>query len=149
MQNVILLPGLVLGLLFSAAGVICGQEIPKESDFYKLESYEIPEGVNLEAGGLHFYGEKLAVSSRRGDVYLVENPLADDLKQAKFKLFASGLHEVLGLTERDGWLYATQRCEVSRLKDEDGDGRVSPATITSTRSGRSSTRTATCGSSSA
>jgi hypothetical protein len=124
MQNVILLPGLVLGLLFSAAGVICGQEIPKESDFYKLESYEIPEGVNLEAGGLHFYGEKLAVSSRRGDVYLVENPLADDLKQAKFKLFASGLHEVLGLTERDGWLYATQRCEVSRLKDEDGDGRA-------------------------
>jgi hypothetical protein len=35
-----------------------------------------------------------------------------------------GLHEVLGLAWKDGWLYATQRGEVSRLKDENGDGQA-------------------------
>jgi len=125
MRNLFFLSALTLGLLLVSRCDLAAQgQLPVESDFYSLESYEIPQGVNLEAGGLHFYGGRLAVSSRRGDVYLIENPLADDIKEAKFKLFASGLHEVLGLTERDGWLYATQRCEVSRMKDEDGDGRA-------------------------
>ena len=35
-----------------------------------------------------------------------------------------GLHETLGLSWRDGWLYATQRPEVTRMKDRDGDGRA-------------------------
>ena len=65
----------------------------------------------------------LAVSTRRGDIYTVSNPLgkADDMK---VKLFARGLHEPLGIHWSDGWLYATQRCEVTRIKDEDGDGRA-------------------------
>ena len=68
-------------------------------------------------------GGKLAVSTRRGEIYLVENPLADDPgKQSKFVRFAHGLHEVLGLAYRDGWLYVTQRGELSRIKDSDGDG---------------------------
>ncbi len=29
---------------------------------------------------------------------------------------------MLGLAERDGWLYVVQRCDVSRIKDTDGDG---------------------------
>ena len=41
-----------------------------------------------------------------------------------FKLWASGLADTLGLAERDGWLYAVQRGEVTRLKDVDGDGRA-------------------------
>jgi len=47
-----------------------------------------------------------------------------DPTQVKFTLFAEGLHEVLGLAWKDGWLYVTQRCEVSRLKDNDQDGRA-------------------------
>ncbi|MFG0290353.1 MAG: hypothetical protein ACF8CQ_19395, partial [Rhodopirellula sp. JB044] len=38
------------------------------------------------------------------------------------KVFARGLHEPLSLAERDGWLYAVQRPEVTRLSDTDGDG---------------------------
>lgn len=30
--------------------------------------------------------------------------------------------EVLGLAYRDGWLYVTERCDLSRLRDSDGDG---------------------------
>jgi sugar lactone lactonase YvrE len=34
------------------------------------------------------------------------------------------LHEVLGLAEKDGWIYATQRCEETRMKDTNGDDRA-------------------------
>ena len=42
----------------------------------------------------------------------------------KWTLYARGLHETLGISWKDGWLYATQRGEVSRLKDENGDGQA-------------------------
>ena len=116
---------LVLSLFAKASWVFAqAEKPPTEDDYYKLETYELPEGAVLEIGGLQYFDGKLALSTRRGDIYLVENALADDIKQAKFKLFAGGLHEVLGLTQKAGWLYATQRGEVSRLKDEDGDGRA-------------------------
>ena len=39
-----------------------------------------------------------------------------------FQLFASGLHEILGLAFHEGALYATQRAEVTKIRDTDGDG---------------------------
>src|SRR5260221_14465508 len=97
---------------------------PVEDDYYKILTFEPPADVVLEAGALEWMpGGKLAVSTRRGEIYLVENPLADDpARQSKFVRFAHGPHRVLGLAYRDGWLYVTQRCEVSRIKDSDGDG---------------------------
>jgi glucose/arabinose dehydrogenase len=99
---------------------------PKEEDYYKILNFAVPDGVVLEAGALEMMpGDQLAVSSRRGEIYLIENPFAaDPAKEAKFHRYAHGLHEVLGLAYRDGWLYVTQRGELSRLKDEDGDGRA-------------------------
>lgn len=98
---------------------------PTEDDYYKLLQYQIPEGVVLEAGAIEFMPDgRMAVSSRRGEIWMVENPLARDPKDAKFRRFAHGLHEVLGLAYRDGWLYATQRGEITRLKDADGDGKA-------------------------
>jgi glucose/arabinose dehydrogenase len=69
---------------------------------------------------------KLAVSTRRGDIFMVADALepAGAKTRPKFSPWASGLHEVLGLAQRDGWLYAVQRGEVTRLKDADGDGRA-------------------------
>jgi glucose/arabinose dehydrogenase len=98
---------------------------PTEADFYPLTSLPIPDGVVLEAGALQWLPDgKLAVSSRRGDIYFFENPLQKDTASIKAHKFAGGLHEVLGLAWRDGWLYATQRGELSRLKDVDGDGQA-------------------------
>src|SRR5690606_6413497 len=92
--------------------------------YYKLVPLPIPEGIVLEAGALEMMPDgKLAVSTRRGDIYLVDKPFGDP-EEIKFTKFIGGLHEVLGLAYRDGWLYATQRCGVSRLKDEDNDGRA-------------------------
>ncbi len=99
---------------------------PKESDYYKILTFEPPKGLVLEAGALEWLPDgRLAVATRRGEIYLVENPYADDpAKDSKFVPFAKGMHEILGLSWRDGWLYVTQRGEVSRIKDSDGDGRA-------------------------
>lgn len=98
-------------------------EKPRGDEFYVIESIPTPEGVVLEGGGIEMMEDgRIAVSSRRGDIYMFQNPLQKDPAKITNKLFMDGLHEVLGLAEKDGWLYATQRGEVSRLKDEDGDG---------------------------
>ena len=97
---------------------------PTQDDYYKVEPISIDEGVVLEASGIAMLPNgNLAVSSRRGDIYTFSNPLGK-LSQVKMKLFAAGLHEPLGIHWDNGWLYATQRCEMTRIKDEDGDGRA-------------------------
>lgn len=101
------------------------QQAPKEEDYYKLIEFPIPEHVNLEAGGLELLSSgKLAISTRRGDIFVVDKPFADPPTDVEFTKYAGGLHEVLGLAEKDGWLYCTQRCEVTRMKDLDNDGRA-------------------------
>lgn len=96
-----------------------------EDDFYPIRRYELPLGEVLECGAIEFFPDgKLAVGTRRGEIWLVENALDPDPKKAKFTRFAHGLHEVLGLAYKDGWLYVTQRCDVSRIKDTDGDGKA-------------------------
>ena len=126
MQNLSNLFALVLALLvFISFNPLRAQENPTESDYYKITVLPTPKDVVLEAGGMEWMKDgRLAISSRRGDIYMFANPLAKDPKEITSKLYAGGLHEVLGLAERDGWLYATQRGELSRLKDEDKDGKA-------------------------
>jgi glucose/arabinose dehydrogenase len=96
-----------------------------EDDYYPILRYELPLGEVLECGALEFFPDgKLAVGTRRGEIWIVENALDPDPKKAKFSRFAHGLHEVLGLAYKNGWLYVTQRCDVSRIKDTDGDGKA-------------------------
>ena len=96
-----------------------------ESEYYRIITLPIPSGIILEAGALQWLGNgRLAISSRWGDIFFIENALEDPPAQLKFTLFASGLHEVLGLAEKDGWIYATQRCEQTRMKDTNGDNRA-------------------------
>lgn len=97
----------------------------EESDYYKITTFELPDKCYLEAGALQLMPDgKLAVGTRYGDVYMVSDPFAKDPQPSQFSLFASGQHEILGLTVHDGWLYLTQREEVTRIKDTNGDGRA-------------------------
>src|SRR5260221_8156713 len=66
----------------------------------------------------------MALGTRRGEVWLIDNAYDPDPKNVKFSRFAHGLHEVLGLAQKDGWLYVTQRPDVTRIKDTDGDGKA-------------------------
>jgi glucose/arabinose dehydrogenase len=98
---------------------------PTEDDYYKLLRFQSPKGVVMEAGAIEALpGGKMAVGTRRGEIWILENAYAPDPKDVRFSRFAHGLHEVLGLAYKDGWLYVTQRCEVSRIKDTDGDGKA-------------------------
>ncbi|MCE2695456.1 MAG: hypothetical protein LW645_14510, partial [Verrucomicrobiaceae bacterium] len=91
------------------------------SDYYRIETYELPKGVNFEASGLAVLPDgKLAVALRKGEIWIAQNP--SDSAKPDFKRFASGLHEILGLAWHDGALYATQRVEVTKLRDVNGDG---------------------------
>lgn len=106
-------------------GALSAADAPKEEDYYPITKIPIPDGVSLEASGLEMLpGGKLAVCTRRGDIFTIEGALATPADNAKFKKFASGLHEPLGMALKNGWLHVTQRCELTRMKDTDGDGRA-------------------------
>ncbi len=94
-----------------------------ESKYYEVVDIPTPEGVLLEVGGLVAGpGEGVVyVSTRRGDIWKIENTYSET---PKFTLFSDGLQEPLGLQWHNDWLYTVQRGELSRLRDEDGDGRA-------------------------
>src|SRR5262249_34224129 len=85
-----------------------------------------PKGEVLEVGALEMMPDgRLAVGTRRGEIWMVHHPLGQDpAKEAKFTRYAQGLHEILGLSYRGGWLYVTQRPERTRVKDTRGTGRA-------------------------
>ena len=115
-----------IALLIAAVCLTAGQgrgADPVENDFYRIATFETPEGAVIEAGAFNVMANgNLAVASRRGEVWMVKNPLAAKVGADSFSRFAHGLHEPLGLAERDGWLYVTQRSDVSRIRDNNGDG---------------------------
>ena len=98
------------------------QESPKEEDFFKINKLRSPEGTLLEVGGLCTMPDgNLAIATRRGDVYIVENPTSP---KPYFRKFASGLHELLGIAFKNGSLYVAQRGELTRLQDANMDGKA-------------------------
>lgn len=99
--------------------------IQKEEDFYTITTIPIPRHVELEVGGMVFLpGDKLAVCTRRGEVWIITNPYMRNGESPQYKLFARGLHEALGLNLVGDYLYVIQRSEVTRLRDIDADGEA-------------------------
>lgn len=95
-----------------------------ENDYYRIVTLPIPENISLEVGGLAVLPDgRLAASTRRGEVWMISNPYLKGSGQPTFKRFAHGLHEPLGLLNRpDGSFLITQRGEITKLIDTDGDG---------------------------
>ena len=107
------------------AGPVTAQVPAGEDDYYKLVTLPIPEGIILEVGGMDVLPDgQLAVSTRRGEIWLIKNPYMAGGVRPQFQRFAHGLHEPLGLAYRDGVFYSAQRGELTRLRDVDGDGRA-------------------------
>ncbi len=92
-----------------------------EAKHYRIVTLPINDIV-LEVGGLGFRPDgKLLACTRRGEVWLISNPDADDPAKVKYKLFASGLHEALGLHVDGKDVFVVQRPELTKLIDKDGD----------------------------
>ena len=112
-------------LIALTAGIAIAQDKPKEEDYYTISDLPAPEGAVVEAGSIEMMpGNVLAVSSHRGEIYTIKNALKGSPGEPQWNLYAQGLHEVLGLSYHDGGLYATQRPEITRITDEDKDGRA-------------------------
>jgi glucose/arabinose dehydrogenase len=110
--------------LFALLQVAAGGAVLTEADAYALDRYHPPEGAVLEVGGMGFMPDgALMASTRRGQVWRVEDALGADAANARMTLFAEGLYEGLGMSVVDGELYVLQRGELSRLRDVDGDKR--------------------------
>lgn len=94
-----------------------------EQDYYEIKTLPIPKDIYLEIGGLATMPDgRLAVSTRRGEIWIIENPYQKENHQVHYKRFASGLHEVLGLAYKDGSFYCSQRGELTKITDTDRDG---------------------------
>ncbi len=97
--------------------------VQSEKDFYSLKTIAIPEEVKLEVGGVAVLPDgRIAASTRRGEIWIIQNAYGNG--SPHFTKFASGMHEVLGLAYRDGIFYCTQRGELTKIEDKDGDGRA-------------------------
>lgn len=112
----------VISLILCLSGSVFSQTFT-ESDFYQIRTLPVPEGIELEVGGVAPMPDgRVAVSTRRGDIWIVENPYMLGSTAPTYTKFAEGMHEVLGLAYRDGSFYCTQRGELTKLTDLDGDG---------------------------
>ncbi len=117
---------LTQSLTYSITNYTLAQRPATEEDYYRLITLPIPEGVTLEVGGLAPMPDgRLAACTRRGEVWIIGNPYMQGSRVPTYKKFASGLHEPLGLMlHPKGYFLCTQRGEVTKLVDTDGDGQA-------------------------
>ncbi len=95
----------------------------QQSDFYTREEIPFPPGEVMEVSSIALMpDQKLAVATRRGDLWICTGAYGSDLSQVTWKKFARDLHEPLGMFWKDGSLFLTQRPEVTRITDSDKDG---------------------------
>ena len=110
----------LLGLAFASAAPAAVQ-----SDYYLREEIPLPPGEVMEIGSIALMpDQKVAVTTRRGDLWICSGAYGEDLSKVTWSKFARGLHEPFGMFWKDGSLYLTQRPEVTRLRDTDGDGKA-------------------------
>ncbi len=94
----------------------------EEAKYYPIVNIPIPSGVPMRPGGMEVLPDgRLAVGTRRGDIYLVDGAF-ESPPRPEYRLFASGQDEIFSLSWRDGALTATTWGEVTRITDADGDG---------------------------
>jgi hypothetical protein len=94
----------------------------EEAKYYPIVDIPIPRQVPLRPGGLEVLPDgRLAVGTRRGDVYFIRGAFEVPPKP-EYHLFATGQDEIFSLAWRDGALTAVSFGEVTRIRDTDGDG---------------------------
>ena len=89
-------------------------------DHYEFENIATPKGIDPQVGGMALNKQgQLVVCFHRGEVMIYDEPTN------QWSMFASGLHEPLGLhLEEDGNILVIQRAELTRLRDTDNDGAI-------------------------
>ena len=124
---------LILIIVFSQVLVASGQDeasyerieilTASSADHSRSTEWKPGEGLALEVSGMEWMADgRLAICIRKGEVWLLSGVLSGKPEDVSYQLFASGLHEPLGLMRDGKDLLVCQRGEVTRLRDRDGDG---------------------------
>ncbi len=96
---------------------------PQQIEYYYRQEIPLPFGEVMEIGSIALMPERrIAVTTRRGDLWICSGAYDKDLSKVIWKKFAQGLHEPFGLSFQKGTFTLTQRGEVTHLRDKDGDG---------------------------
>ena len=115
---------LLLSTLILTSGAALAAD-PRESDYYPIQPLPNPQQFVLETGAItSTLDGRVFAATRRGDIFQIKDALGPDIDTAKLSLYASGLHECLGLAWKEDSLFVTQRPEITRLFDENNDGRA-------------------------
>lgn len=99
-----------------------------DTDFLAVDTLTVPYDNPWKAlmflAGVDFTPDGAAwVCSIHGDVWRVTG-VDDRLRELRWKRFATGLHQPLGLKVRDGKVFVLGRDQITRLHDWNGDGEA-------------------------
>jgi hypothetical protein len=101
----------------------------KEDQAYVVDRIGVPFGNPFDArmriGGFDFFedGKTAAVCTWDGDVWIVSD-IDEKLENVRWKRFATGLHEPLGLAISDGMIYTVGDNQITRFHDYNQDGEA-------------------------
>jgi len=103
----------------------------KNEGAYTVDTLTLPDGKAnpwnswIRTSGFDFFADatKAAICSVSGDVWLVSG-IDDKLDKLKWKRFATGLFQPLGLKIVDEKVYVLGRDQITRLHDLNGDGEA-------------------------
>jgi hypothetical protein len=94
----------------------------EEAKYYPIINVPIPAEVPMRAGGFDVLPDgRLAVGTRRGDIYFVKGAFETPPKP-EYHLFATGQDEIFSLAWKDGAMTSISWGEVTRIADVNGDG---------------------------
>ncbi len=109
--------------------VVTRGELGSSDGPYAVDTIPAPENnVSrswMRFGGLDFFpdGKRAALCTWSGDVWIVSG-IDESLQNVRWKRFASGLYQPLGLKIVDGKIYVTGRDQITRLHDLNNDGEA-------------------------
>ncbi len=94
----------------------------REREYYPIVNIPLPKDTVIEAGAFTVLpDQRIAVGTRHGEIYVIDG--VDAAKPIPtFHKFAMGLDEIFGLVWHDNAFRVTQSCELTRVRDADGDG---------------------------
>ena len=105
-----------------------GREVEEEVNGQKVKRMDWGDNVwkrRIRPGGFDFFsdGKRAAISTWDGDIYIVSG-IDDKLEKLKWKRFASGGFETLGLKIVNDVIYTSGRDQITRYHDFNNDGEA-------------------------
>jgi len=104
--------------------VMTNAPVVREEAGFRISLLSSPFYPLAPLTGLDFLPNgELAFCTARGEVFIA-GPLDNPTNAPAFRRFARGLMEPAGLRVLSGEIFVAQKCELTRLRDTDGDGEA-------------------------